>query len=32
MKAAYPKAALEFMIALGANTVAAELAHAHDHP
>ncbi|MEO8549690.1 MAG: MBL fold metallo-hydrolase [Kofleriaceae bacterium] len=32
MKAAYPKAALEFMIALGANTVAAELAHAHVHP
>jgi glyoxylase-like metal-dependent hydrolase (beta-lactamase superfamily II) len=29
MKAAYPKAALEFMIALGANTVAAELAHGH---
>jgi len=29
MKAAYPTAGNEFMIALGADTVAAELAHAH---
>ena len=29
MKAAYPAAGNEFMIALGADTVAAELAHAH---
>ena len=30
MKSAYPGAGNEFMIALGADTVAAELAHAHD--